>query len=205
MGYTLEIYQLGWYDIGKALGGGGRELFDRVVRENEARFFAGAPGDSDEPVIWRKIVEAFVCGRRGEETAGRGPEFPGEEEALSGPAALAVAAIIATIGEPIGRMEHSSAGGEMFRRFIEEEAFKALQPPFGLGFLLDRPLFGMTHDGFPSWGGLKYREIKDIVSGRSISDLPDLEDSDLNAWLFELFDLLETAYENESYIVTVYW
>ncbi len=204
MPYTLEFYSLNWRAFGQALGSGNRALLDRIAQENGDNFFRG-PENQEEQLLWKKILEALICGRRGQALAAQGPEPKILPEEVSDRVALAMIGIIRTLGVGVGEMEHSTASGSFFRDdFFGKEAPALFQAPIPLTPLLNRPLFGLIHGIYPSWGGLKKAEIQSLIAGRANHELPNVEDSDVEAWFYELEDCLRAAYEDGTDLVTVY-
>lgn len=204
MPYILELYSLDWRTLGKVFGSGNRALFDRIAQENGDNFFRG-PENQEEHLLWKKVLEALICGRRGQTLAAQGPEPKIPPEEVSDHMALALVGIIRTLGVGIGEMEHSTASGSFFRDdFFGQEAPALLSSPTNLTQLLSRPLFGVTHGTYPSWGGLKKAEIQLLIENMANHTIPPVDDSDVEAWLYELCDCLHAAYEDGTDIVTVY-
>lgn len=204
MPYTLEFYSLDWRAFGQVLGSGNRALLDRIAQENGDNFFRG-PENQEEHLLWKKVLEALICGRRGQALAAQGPEPKIPPEEVSDRVALALVGIIRTLGVGIGEMEHSTASGSFFRDdFFGQEAPALFSSPINLTLLLSRPLFGVTHGAYPSWGGLKKAEIQLLIEGMANREIPPADDSDVEAWLYELDGCLRAAYEDGTDIVTIY-
>jgi hypothetical protein len=204
MPYTLEFYSLNWRAFGQALGSGNRALLDQIVQENGDNFFRG-PENQEEHLLWRKILEALICGRRGQALAAQGPAPKRPLEEVSDRMALALVGIIRTLGVGIGEMEHSTASGSFFRDdFFGKEAPALFQSSIDLPQLLNRPLFGLIHGIYPSWGGLKKAEIHLLIENMANHKIPPVDDSDVEAWLYELYYFVRAAYEEGTDIVTVY-
>lgn len=205
MPHIMEFYGLDWSDLGKTLGSGDRDLVDRVDQENGDNFFRSAE-DQENRLVWRKILEALICGRRGKALAARGPEPNIQPEAASDIAALALAAMVRTLGTGIGELEHSTSSGSFFREeFLEREAPRLLKSSVVLTQLINRPLFGLVHEEtYPSWGGLKKAEVRLLLENRAGDGIPSADDSDVEAWLYDLCTCLQAAHEDGSDIVTVY-
>jgi hypothetical protein len=60
------------------------------------------------------------------------------------------------------------------------------------------------HGGFPSWGGFRRSEVRAVLGGRSLDQLPEMEDSDEDAWMYKLIDALSYADETRQDIVSLY-
>ena len=54
-------------------------------------------------------------------------------------------------------------------------------------------------------GRTNENEIQKAVSDQSVDALPDIRDADYAAWLFDLWDILTCADEEDSDIVTLYY
>ena len=204
MPYVLEFYSLDWAELGKAMGSGDHALVNRIDQENGDNFFRGVE-DQETRLIWRKVLEALICGRRGKNLAEWGPEPKIQPEEASDIAALALVGMVRTLGTGIGELEHSTTSGSFFREeFFGKEAPVLLKSLVNLEQLLSRPLFGIVHEIYPSWGGLKKTEIKLLLENLAGHRIPPLDDSDVEAWLYDLYGCLRIAYENGTDIVTVY-
>ena len=205
MGYILEIHSLDWSALGAALGSGDQGLAARIDEEIGPDLMRAM--SAEDRIVWRKIVEAMIAGRRGQLIRARGPEAAGEAEQLSGMAALAFSGIVQYLGNSLGQLEHSSSTGDFFRDdFFQQTAMSALRSPIPLQLLYDRPLFGMIGQEFPSWGGLKRTEIAAILkAAENADDDEEPEDSDLAGWLYDLRDALEAAHETPSDLVAIYY
>ncbi len=204
MPYVLEFYSLDWAELGKAMGSGDHTLVDHIDQENGDNFFRGAQ-DREDHLIWRKVLEALICGRRGKSLAERGPEPKIQPEETSDIMALALVGMIRALGTGVGELGHSTASGSFFREeFLGKEAPLLLKSPINLAHLISRPLFGIIHETYPSWGGLKKTEIKLLLENLAGHKIPPLDDSDMEAWLYDLYNYLRFAYDSGTDIVTVY-
>jgi len=116
-----------------------------------------------------------------------------------------MAGIIRTVGDRVGEMEHVTRSGEFFRDdFLGKEAPAVLRTSVSLGLLVSRPLFGLTHELYPSWGGLTKAEIAAVLGPFSSENLPETGDSDIDGWLYELVDCLEAVRQSGSDLVSLY-
>ena len=205
MPYTMEFYSLDWSELGKALGSSNHDLVDQIDKENGDNFFRSEE-DQENRLIWRKLLEALVLGRRGKALAARGPEGNQLEE-VSDIAELALVGIVRTLGVNIGSLEHSTRGGSLFRdQLFAKEAPKIFNAPVVLTQLIERPLFGTIHSGaYPSLGGLKKSEIELLLKNLSDDDIPEFDDSDIEGWFYDLYTCLRIAQEEETDIITVYF
>ena len=203
MGQTLELYQLDWTQLTGTLGSGNTALVKEIESSLDHRMFTAADAEIQK-LLWRKAVEALVTGRRGEEIRQRATHEPDYREEVTDLAALAMLGIIRSQGVPVATLEHNSKAGDAFR----EEFLAALPAALGLAvepeLIVNRPLSGLTHATYPSWGGLSKSEIAQVFNRVSMDDLPTLDDSDLDGWLYDFINGLEAVYEAKSDLVTLY-
>ena len=202
MGYNLELYQLDWQQLRETIGSGDRELVAAIDANFDPRMFKG-DDSAQRHILWRKVVEALVAGRRGSEIRQRTAD-PSFREEVTDLAALAMCGIIRSLGVKVGMLEHSGSGGDVFR----EEFLAALPSALGIPItgedIICRPLSGMLHKLYPSWGGLTRAEIDKVFQTVSMDELPTLGDSDLDGWLYDFMDALEAVHEKNSDLVTLY-
>ncbi|MBI4278789.1 MAG: hypothetical protein HY660_10060 [Armatimonadetes bacterium] len=205
MGYAVEFYSLDWANLQRVFGSGDHRLLDRIRAQWEAALIT-AHAEEIEQVEWRGALWELLIGPRGKQLAARGPEpRAGKPEEVSAAAALAMAAIVRAEGTYAGSMRHRSKGGQYFREtFLARQARDALASQTDLDLILARPLFGMTYDGYPSWGGLTKAEIGTLLGGRRWEDLPRLADPDPAAWLLELWNALAAVDASGFDLVTLY-
>lgn len=207
MGYVLEFFSLDWDEIQRVLGCGDQRLLTAISEDYKKRLLGNEAMSDHESPEWAAELRNLILGARGRDLAARGPEPIGAaSEEVSSAMAVAMVAILRTRGTPLGAIRHRSRGGVYFREvFLIEEAAPALRSPVDLRLLLERPLFGIVHSAFPSWGGLKKAELNRIVAGRTEDDLPRLADPTFAGWLFDLWDLLTVAAGSGKDLVTVYF
>ncbi|MFH1896737.1 MAG: hypothetical protein ABH886_00595 [Candidatus Desantisbacteria bacterium] len=200
MGYTVEFYCLDWKELGKKLGCKDKKLLNSILEEETQELDL----DPDVQKEYKEALENILMKDEWLERKKQGADWAETKEASDGEA-MAMVSIVRHIGERIGEMSHSSAGGEDFREvFLKEEAKKALTTSVDLLLLIDRPFFGLQSPGYPSWGGLKKSEIKKVLGDTTLEDLPEMDDSDAEAWLYELVDYLTYASESNKDIITLY-
>ena len=205
MGYMLEFYSLPWAGLGAALGSGDAGLLQRA-RELQRSQMEDVAADLPAGREWEGALEDLIGGDLGRRLRGRDALGQGEPEEASQAAAVAMAALVRALGERLGGLSHRTRGGDVFREdFLGGQAQTALHPPVDLRLLTQRPLFGLVHSGYPSWGGLAAAEARAIVTGTpEPDDLPDLEDPDASSWLFALWEMLASAGDRERDLVTLY-
>lgn len=208
MGYVLEFFSCDWEEIRRVLGSGDQRLLATILEDCKKQLLGNDETTDRESPHWASELRALILGARGRELAARGPDEPAgaASEEVSSAMAVAMVAILRAQGTPLGAIRHRSRGGVYFREvFLIEEAAPALRSPVDLRLLLDRPLFGIAHSAFPSWGGLKKAELNRIVAERTEDDLPRLADPTFAGWLFDLWDLLTAAAGSRKDLVTVYF
>jgi len=163
-----------------------------------------ATANGQEQHQWRAALKDLAGGPLGHSLAGNSPLGDGVLAATPS-ISLAFASLLSGLGTPLGAIQHSSTGGDQYRRrFLGLEAPKALAAGVDLQCLTGRPIFGLYHADFPSWGALSAEEVQSVVKDRTADDLPYLDDSQMAAWLFELWDFLTAAAGSREELVTVY-
>jgi len=202
MSYSLELYQLDWQQLAGVIGSGDQELVAAIDAASDPRMFE-QPDPAGQRILWRKVVEALIVGRRGQEIRVRAQD-PTFQEEVSDLTALAMCGIIRAQGTQVGTLDHSSSSGELFR----DEFLGALPSKIGLPGkpeeIVSRPLSGLVHPLYPSWGGLTKFEIDQVFRTVSIENLPLFDDSDLDGWLYDFVDSLTAVQEQNSDLVTLY-
>src|SRR5260370_27624768 len=99
-------------------------------------------------------------GSRGRVLRARGVDPVGEESRAASPdLAVAFTALLETLGQTVGQLIHNSAAGPAFREQFLPSAQNALKCPLDLNFLIERPLFGIVHEDYPAWCGLRRSEF----------------------------------------------
>ncbi len=205
MSYMLEMYSLDWKALGEVFGSGNKILVGQIDKQFGEQFFRGSPTAEHDRAVWRGALDALIGGRRGQELVASGPQGPGVPEQVTDSTALALAGIIRTVGDRVGEMEHSTSSGDFFRdEFLAREAPAILRTTINLGLLVSRPLFGLEHDLYPSWGGLTKMEIPAVVGSFSTEKPPEANDSDIEGWLYDLIDSLDAVRQNGADLVTLY-
>ena len=168
MGYSIELYGLDWQKLGRVFGSGDRELYEAVVQKEGPRLSVAS--DAELKAAWERALGELLLGDLGRELAALGADAKARApQEASDATALAVAAVIRNQGEPIGDLRHSSVSGQYFREtFLAHDAPRALNTSVDLLLLVSRPLFGLTHSGFPSWGGLRQSEVRAALGGHTL-------------------------------------
>jgi hypothetical protein len=223
MSFSLEFYSLSWNTLKSALIQRKPELI-RAVQERQ----------------WDRLLADTDLARNNDDKggAGMGPEaifadgFDEIAEAMSAKlpprgdppdigdnAALVIAATIRQLGKPVGAISHRGSvvrdkDGEFpldFRTMFLDGVAGACFKDHELGEkLAARPLFGLFHLDFLSWGGLTQREIGDLVGRYALPpDIKQDEDwqavaQNAEAWLNETVKSLKAAAAAKTDLVTLY-
>jgi hypothetical protein len=223
MSFSLEFYSLSWNTLKSALIQRKPELI-RAVQERQ----------------WDRLLTDTDLARNNDDKggSGMGPEaifadgFDEIAEAMSAKlpprgdppdigdnAALVIAATIRQLGKPVGAISHRGSvvrdkDGEFpldFRTMFLDGVAGACFKDHELGDkLAARPLFGLFHLDFLSWGGLTQREIGDLVGRYALPpDIKQDEDwqavaQNAEAWLNETVKSLKAAAAAKTDLVTLY-
>jgi len=204
MGYSIELYNLDCKDLGRTFASGDAALLQEVRTGQGAVLHF--QDDPDFRAEWDARLQDLLIGNSGKVLAAHGCD-PKQESApeVSDAMALAFVAVVRVKGEFIGELRHSSMTGRSFREeFLAKDAPEALGTSVDLFNLMSRPLFGIQHEDYPSWGGLTIEEIREITRNIDMEDPPTTGDSDEDSWLYELCDALCYAREAGKDIVSLY-
>lgn len=100
-------------------------------------------------------------------------------------------------------LNHSSSSGDMFREeFLTQIGQPSFKQPDLTNWLIDRPMFGLAGQPYPSWGYLRLSEIEDLL--RNFRE-PEVDlDEDFEGWMEELRSAFTAAQIKKSDIVTIY-
>jgi len=225
MSFSLEFYSLNWEDLRKALSSPDPQLlqavktqqWNRILAEDdlgEQPHFIGSHLDDDndrrredvDGVFRNALAEiADVMSR-----ATAPDHIPPD---ISDDAALVVAAFIAQLGKPMGVVRHDVVDQEESQlRFNFREVFLDgyvgvcfKEPRLG-EYLAARPLFGLYHLSFVSWGGLSQKEMNDLLA--TYSPVEATGDWDEIAgfakdWISALVKALQHTAASGSELVTI--
>lgn len=236
MSYALEFYSLSWAALKSALKQRKPELvatlrdqqWSRLLEDcdlgqktahgflHRARLALFHQSD-DEHGPWENI-DAFI--ERGLDEIGEAMsrDVPGHEPVeISEGAALVVAAVVRQLGKPVGAIRHEgSVAADRglpidFRTLFLDGVVGACFRDHGLGEkLAARPLFGLFHLDFVSWGGLSREETEALLRNYALSD-DEKRDPEwqtvaayADAWLAEMVRSLRGALAAEGDLVTLY-
>ncbi|HEX7966828.1 MAG TPA: hypothetical protein VF502_01310 [Stellaceae bacterium] len=223
MSFSLEFYSLSWDALKSALTQRQPELI-RAVQER----------------VWDKLLDDTDLARNDDDKdgLGMGPEAifadgfdeiaeamarklptTGDPPDVGDNAALVTAAVIRHLGRPVGAISHGGSvvrdkDGEFpmdFRAMFLDGVAGSCFKDHALGEkLAARPLFGLFHLDFLSWGGLTRQEIDDLLRNYSLPEQEKRDEewqaiaADAEAWLNELVKSLRNAAAAKSDLVTLY-
>ena len=207
MGHRLEFYAVDIREFGGILGAGNRKLLDRVQKDGLPQLLTPQPNRAN--TLLRETQDSLTGLLMSEEGRRIGARASGtaksEVEEVPAPVAFAIVGIVRAVGQFIGALTHRSHAGNYFRReFLGREARLGLKSPVDLLALVDRPLLNVAHSGFPCWGGLSGGEVRLIVDGRRVEDMPTLKNPESGKLLYELWGILSASRSFNKDMVTVY-
>jgi hypothetical protein len=223
MSFSLEFYSLSWNNLKSALTLRKPELLRDVQARQWDKLLSDtdlARNDDDKGGLGMGPAAIFADGfdEIAEAMTAKLPPR-GDPPDIGDNAALVTAAVIRHLGKPVGTISHRGSvvrdkDGEfpldfrtMFLDGVAGTCFK--DHAFGEK-LAARPLFGLFHLDFLSWGGLTQREIGDLLGKYAVP--PDIkQDEDWQAvaknaegWLIEIVKSLKAAAAAKTDLVTLY-
>jgi hypothetical protein len=231
MTFALEFYSLSWDVLKTALSRPKPELLQAVEQQQWPRLLEDTdlgegehhllpfPHDDASPLLQtaaRHIHDGFEG-----IAAAMGQTVPAHQDMpeIDDDAALVFAATVRQLGKPLGAIQHAASvrrdqDGELpidFRAMFLNGVAGSCFGNHQLGEnLAARPLFGLVHLDFLSWGGLTQREIDALLANFG---LPDAERQDdewraiagfAEGWLNQLLSALRNAQSAKSDLVTLY-
>jgi hypothetical protein len=223
MSFSLEFYSLSWNALKSALTQRKPELIAAIEERQWDRLLDDtdlAQNDDDKGgrSLHGEALFANAFDDIAEAIARKLP--PGHERPdIGDDAALVFAAIVRQLGNPVGMISHSGSvvrdkNGEfpldfraMFLDGVAGTCFKDHQ--FGEK-LAARPLFGLFHLDFLSWGGLSQGEIDDLLGKYAVAaDIKRDEDwqavaANAEGWLADTVKALKAAAAAKTDLVTLY-
>ena len=220
MSYALEFYSLSWEALKAALVSRKPALmtaieerhWDKLLNDtdlgeldDEDDFAHGAAGTIAD--AFDEIAEAIAQ-----------KPTPGHEPPdISDRAALVFAAVVRELGKPLGSISHDASATRArdlplrFRENFLDGVVGSCFNDHGVGeSLAARPLFGLFHLDFLSWGGLTQAELTSLLGKYALTDAVK-RDEDWQAvaayaegWLADLMNGLRAAAGAKSDLVALY-
>jgi hypothetical protein len=231
MSFALEFYSLSWDALKAALTQRKPELLQAIEHQQWSKLLDDAdlgqpehhllpfPHDESSPHLKSPGLDI----RQGfdEVAAAMAQKLPPAQDPpeLSDNAALVVAATVRQLGKPMGALRHdgsveSDDDGELpidFRAMFLNGVAGSCFGDHGLGEnLAARPLFGLFHLDFLSWGGLAQREIDGLLAKFALPEAAKRDDEWqaiaglAESWLSQLVSALRNAQTAKTDLVTLY-
>jgi hypothetical protein len=229
MSFALEFYSLSWDALKAALKERKPELaraienkqWDRLLRDTDL----GQPthhilSDEESPLSTRPtatIADGFdlIAAAMAQKTA---PDQDPPD--IEDNAALVFAAIVRELGKPVGAIRHTGSvvhdeDGELpvdfHAMFLDGVAGASFQDHALGEKLTARPLFGLFHLDFLSWGGLTQQELAALVAKYAPPSEDEKDDDEYvtvepyaEAWLKDLVAALRAAGVAKTDLVTLH-
>jgi hypothetical protein len=230
MSFALECYALSWDALKAALTQRKPELL-RAVEHQWPKLLDDAdlgqpdhhllPYPHDEGGLHDDSVASDVAHGFEEIAEAMAQKLSPDQDPpeISDKAALVFAGTVRQLGEPVGALRHDAAVVEdddgnlpvdfraMFLNGVAGSCFK----DHSLGEnLAARPLFGLFHLDFLSWGGLTKGEIDSLLASYGLPDGQRRDEawqaiaSSAESWLTELVGALRNAQAVKTDLVTLY-
>ena len=223
MSFSLEFYSLSWNTLKSALTLRKPELIQAVQERQWDKLLSDtdlARNDDDKGGLGMGPTAIFADGFDEIADAMTAKLPPrGDPPDVGDNAALVTAAVIRHLGKPVGTISHRGSvvrdkDGEFpldFRAMFLDGVAGTCFKDHELGEkLAARPLFGLFHLDFLSWGGLTQREIGDLLGRYALPpDIKQDEDwqavaQNAEAWLSEIVKSLKAAAAAKTDLVTLY-
>ncbi len=223
MSFSFEFYSLSWNTLKAALIQRKPELIRAVQERQWDKLLADtdlARNDDDKGGVGMGREALFADGfDEIAEAMARKVPARGDPPDVGDNAALVTAAVIRHLGKPVGAISHRGSvvrdkDGEFpldFHAAFLDGVAGACFKDHELGEkLAARPLFGLFHLDFLSWGGLSQREIGDLLGKYALPpDIKQDEDwqavaQNAEAWLNEIVKSLKAAAAAKTDLVTLY-
>ena len=229
MSFALEFYSLSWDTLKTALTQRKPELLRAIEEEQWSRLLDDT--DLGQPTHHLFSDEANpLSGHAGPAIADGLDEIaeamaqkvpPGHDPPeISDNAALVFAAIVRQLGKPVGAIRHSGSvvrdnDGELpmdfHAMFLDGVAGSCFRDHTLGESLSARPLFGLNHLDFLSWGGLVQREINELLPKYAPPSDEEKQDEEWQAiapyaegWLRDLVNALRAAAAAKTDVVTLH-
>ena len=233
MSYALEFYSLSWDTLKAALTRPDPKLIRAITEQKWTRLledtdigqhphhslFAALPERlRHDAGPWDHVDALFerALAEIGQATAH--PRAPGQEPPdVSDDAALVLAAFVRQLGKLVGAITHDGSVAHdrdlplRFRAMFLDGVVGSCFGDHQLGEkLAARPLFGLYHLDFLSWGGLSRAELQEIVPRYALTEAEKEEDEwdevadYADTWLDSLVTSLRAAEASGTDLVTLY-
>jgi hypothetical protein len=233
LSYALEFYSLSWEELKAALAAPKPELVQAIIEQKWTRLLEDADiGQHPHHTVfaalpmrlrhdagpWDDVEVLFARALAEIGHAIAHPRVPGQEPPdVSDDAALVLAAFVRHLGKPLGAITHAGSvthDRDLPLRFRAMFLDGVVGNCFGdhrLGEkLASRPLLGLYHLDFLSWGGLTRHELAEIVPRYALTEA-DKEEEDwddvadyADTWLGALVAALRAARAGGTDLVTLY-
>ena len=209
MSYGIDFLSIELDALRNFFASGDSAVRQRVIEKGKEIY----PGDEeDEEVqearfVWEEIVRSLGGRKLGKYLAEQKPlGTTGDgNDTASQMKALAIACVVREFGENIAGVYHSTDSGEAFCtgpfEYLKQSGFIGRTDPY---HILQRPLFNQISSTFPGWGGLTRTELAGISMDTLTSAIPDSDDSDVDAWVGGILDLIEEVKLRDLDLVTLY-
>lgn len=223
MSFSLEFYSLSWDALKSALTQRKPELIRAVQERQWDKLLSDTDlaKNDDDPGGGSLRGEALFANAFDEIAEAMARTLaPGHEPPDVGDdAALVFAAIVRQLGKPVGTISHRGSvvrdrDGEFpldFRAMFLDGVAGTCFKDHALGEkLAARPLFGLFHLDFLSWGGLTRQEIDDLLRTYALPEQENRDEewlaiaADAEAWLNDLLKSLRAASAAKADLVTLY-
>jgi len=217
--YALEFYSLSWDALKAALAARKPALMTAIEERHWDKLLddtdLGELDDEDDLRHGPVGVIADAFDEIAEAMAQKVP--PGHDPPdISDRAALVFAAVVRELGKPVGSLSHDMSAARdrdlplRFRENFLDGVAGACFNDHGLGeSLAARPLFGLFHLDFLSWGGLTQAELQSLVGKYALTEAIK-RDEDWQAvaayaegWLADLVNGLRAAANAKTDLVVL--
>lgn len=197
MAVSFEFLSIDLTAVKDSLAAGPASLAESIIAEWSPELFDDKDLDDLEScIIWREVLQEMLGGTLGRRLSNElplgDPEQPTEK--VSDTKALAVMTLLREFGRSCGGTTHTISDGELFRIEVPQEVARSMMMGnLNPELLWSRPLFGMTYDITPTWGGLTRLELAKLPHDIAPQNRWRTGDSDIDDWLRGIFEGLDEA------------
>lgn len=209
MSCMLEFISIKLDDIKDLFASGNDAIRDDIIAEGN-KIYNKDPNDEETQearFLWGEIAHSLCGGKLGEYLSKQIPlgTINDKNDLISEMKALSITTAIRLIGHSIAGVSHSNRAGDIFRT----EPFTYLNQSGFLGninsfLILNRPLFNQIHLSFPGCGGLTKSELASIQMDKLSLARPSSGDTDVDAWVCGILNLIEEVKLHDLDLVTIY-